>query len=143
MTTETKQLGKSSLLSLYGEMEIKITELCRKRKTKLFCKKHEALITTKFNEEKGCLRPKRVYTNKEGKEIVIFCPHLMTLKGEPFYKENESIIYESLEACYEITTKLKTKPEKPEYEVKEDLFTKQAKKINGIKKAFLELQGEN
>lgn len=141
MTAKTMTLGKNSLLSLAGNLEIKITKLVGKRKTKLFCRKHEELITPKFAREHECLKPKRIYL-KEGEErpTVIFCPHLMTLKGEPFYKENESIIYESLEGIYEVRSEFKRKPEKLETS-KEDVFSRTTRSIKKIKKAYFELQG--
>lgn len=142
MTSKTMQLGKNSLLSLYGKMEIRITRLCSARKTKLFCKKHEALITPKFSSEHSCLRPKRTYINGEGKRIVIFCPHLMTLKGEPFYNVHESIIYESLEGIYQIDHEFKHEPQKPqplEKEEKEDLFKRQVRNLAKLKLAGKQL----
>jgi len=141
MTTQTITLGKHSLLDLYGNLEIKITKLCGKRKTKLFCKKYEALITTTFNEEHHCLKPKRIYTNKEGKEIVIFCPHLMTLSGDPFYKQHESLIYESLEGIFEINPQFKERVELPKIPEKLEVFEKTEEAVNKIKKAYHELQG--
>ena len=140
MTSKTMKLGKSSLLSLAGNLEMKITKLVGKRKTKLFCKKHEELITPRFSSEHGCLKPKRIYTNREGKRIVIFCPHLMCLSGKPFYQENEAIIYESLEGIYEVRPEFKPKPEKLETS-KEDVFSRTTRNINKIKKAYFELQG--
>lgn len=138
MRTKTMQLGKNSLLSLVGNLEIRITKLVGKRKTRLFCKKHEELITPKFSSEHSCLRPKRTYINGEGKRIVIFCPHLMTLKGEPFYKVHESIIHESLEGIYQIDHEFKhapQKPQPPEKKEKEDLFKRQARNLEKLRNA--------
>lgn len=128
------QLGKSSLLSLAGRLEIRITKLCGRRKTRLFCRKHEALVTTKFNAEHECLKPKRIYTNGEGKKVVIFCPHLFTLKGEPFYKEHEAIIYESLEGIYQIDHEFKHAPQRPQplEKKEEDLFKRQARTLRNL-----------
>ena len=142
MTTKTMQLGKSSLLSLAGNLEIKIVKVCGKRKTRVFCKKYEELVTSRFAVEHGCFRAKRIYM-KEGdsRPTVILCPHLMTLKGEPFYKEHESIIYDSLEGIYEVRPEFKHKPEKLETS-KQDVFSKTARNIDNIKRAFYELQRE-
>lgn len=123
----------SNLLSLYGELEIQITKWVGKRKTKLFCRKHEELVTCSFAQKHNCLQPRRIYT-KEGEErpTVIYCPHLTTLKGTPFYKEHESIIYESLEGIYEITPQFKRRPQPLEKAKKEDLFTKQSRNLKKI-----------
>ena len=118
--------------NLENVLEVRITKLCGKRKTKLFCKKHEALITPSFNAEHGCLKPKRVYTNSEGKKVIIYCPHLMTLKGTQFYREHEPIIYENLEGVYELETEFKHAPQPLEKTKKEDLFKRQARTLRNL-----------
>ena len=146
---EGRTLGKSSLLSLSGRLEVTITKLLGKRKTKLFCKKYEALVTGKFNNEHSCLKPKRIYQKKgEATPTVIFCPNLMTLKGLPFYKEHEDIIYETLEEVYLVEHNFKHKPIPPppqtEARAKEknlDVITKSARNIESIKKAYYDLTG--
>jgi hypothetical protein len=134
MEEKVMKLGKDSLLSLYGTLEINIKKLCSERKTKLFCKKYEELITPKFIIEHECLKPKRIYRNAEGEEVVIYCPHLMTLKGTEFYKANQSSIYEAMNEILEITPQFKEKiPRVPlKREDKEDLFKKQEENLRKL-----------
>jgi len=149
MKEGSRTLGKSSLLSLSGRLEVTITKLLGKRKTKLFCKKYEALVTGKFNNKHECLKPKRIYQKKgEARPTVIFCPNLMTLKGSPFYKEHEDIIYEGLEEVYLIEHEFKHKPKllpaQIETRAKEknlDVIDKSARNIQSIKKAYHDLTG--
>lgn len=73
---------------------------CLAKTSELFYKKYSYSLSTKLTSEHQCLKPKRIYTNKKGEEIVIFCPYLLTTTGEPFYKQHNESIYESLERAH-------------------------------------------
>ncbi len=77
------------------EMEMKKT--LGKKITELFCKKYNSQLSDELCNEHRCLTPKRIYTNKKGSKVVIFCPHIITQKGDQFYKAYETQIYENLE----------------------------------------------
>jgi len=143
MRTKTMQLGKHSLLSLAGNLEIEIRKISSKRKPKLFCKHESILLTPRILAEHKCLE-KRRYVNKEGKEIVIICPHVTTLKAEPYYKEvseKEPIFYHGEKQVVAITHEFKHKPTKPEFKDKEDLWSKQARNLVRLKLAGKVLTG--
>lgn len=123
---------------------------------RVFCQKYGKVMTPQFALEHECFN-KRHYRNKEGKEIVIHCPHIISLKdSQPFYKVYEGFVYvvggkgiftlpkqtvfPDEQTRVFIEGKLRTKPVKKEEE-KEDVLSKTAKNIMRIKEAYHELAG--
>ena len=95
---EAKQGSSRSTLTLAENLEKEMIKTIGEKITEMFCKKYNSQLSNELCNEHRCLKPKRVYTNKEGNKVVIYCPHLMTMKDEQFYKAYETIIYETLEA---------------------------------------------
>jgi len=82
------------------KLEKEMKKTLGKKITELFCKKYGYQLTDELCNGHNCLKPKRIYTNKEGSKVVIFCPHLITAKDGQFYKAYETQIYETLEAIF-------------------------------------------
>jgi len=78
-------------------LEKELKKTLGKKISNLICRKYNSQITQEFYAEHHCLRAKRSYKTKEGKTIVILCPHLLTESGEKFYELYEKMIYEGLE----------------------------------------------